>query len=611
MGPNARLKPDPEVRTDRTATRDIPGRRWVTGRTGVGVGGPRRPGGYPRHELDLTGLLTSDGEPARILWLHRTDRWYFGDFLRHAAWLVWLREQFPGATVDVASLPAYVALYAGAGYGRLLDSRAVTPADLGGYDLVVAPSARAPQGIEAEAPLMLATWDQGWAICRSGRVSSRGVKTALNYFRVAHPSAVTRQCPLTRPSPIVLLPWEKAEAAADLATVFPGDDPVVVYNPTASNPFTRDTTAAKEVDNRLSTGEHVLLLRHLLDALPDHRFLVASAVKPGDHINAAVLRAVASQVRSPRVAPIPLASYDDMTGLRGFAALLDDVRVCCVVGGGTGTNAHLAAVVGTPSFSLERGADDAMLANWRQPEAFQMGSFRWRNPSVLAGTHTLVGPHRTPQQLERAADAFLIHHQHVHQFPQDGDHEPTHAHRHGPDTGAGAGGCEADTRQNFGSAAGFERHWPTRPALALRHAGDVLDALTPAGRAHFGDFGDEATYLQLPHGRPQPQEAQGPVGATSTHDGDDAHDDEGGACGAGFGVLVAAAAAGGQAGHLAVRLFEDSNLHKLLVRNGAARSEEAGQPDQLLPGDAGLGVLTQPGPALPVESADRSRGEWR
>lgn len=55
--------------------------------------------------------ISSESNMKRILWLHSTDRWYFGDFLRHAAWLAWLRTAFPAATIDLASHPAYLPLY--------------------------------------------------------------------------------------------------------------------------------------------------------------------------------------------------------------------------------------------------------------------------------------------------------------------------------------------------------------------------------------------------------------------------------------------------------------------------------------------------------------------
>lgn len=470
-----------------------------------------------RRRLRSTGRAPGQGAIERVLLLHETDRWYFGDFLRHAVWLEWLRRAYPTAAVELASHPDYLPLYDDDRFSRLLDARAVDAGVMRSYDLVVVPAAYERPAPAGDLPVVLATWDAGWALYVRGRRQLRGTKQELNYFRAAHPSAVagTRE---TAPSHIAVRDAEGEAAAGALARAFPGLGSVVVYNPTASNPFTRGTALPKEVDNTLSAGEHAYILHRLVAALPEHGFLVGSALKPGDTVNTQALAEVAALCRSGRVASITDLSLPGATTLRGFAALLSCERVCSAAGAGTGTNTHLAATTGTHSFSIEHGADAHMLANWNRPNDFQMGSFRWRNPSVLAAIHTMDWSARTPSALTAAAEAFLCHHALAH----------GQAHRV----------LFADPEAARCRVACFDGSWPGDPATAIRAGEALIGVMTAAARAHYGDFADEAAYLQVRYGV----------------DGD------------GLGALVAAATStAGELAATAVQLFEDSNLHKLLI----------------------------------------------
>ncbi len=50
----------------------------------------------PENPESLSVAALTAGVPGpRVLWLHDTDRWYLGDFLRHAAWLGWLGAHLP------------------------------------------------------------------------------------------------------------------------------------------------------------------------------------------------------------------------------------------------------------------------------------------------------------------------------------------------------------------------------------------------------------------------------------------------------------------------------------------------------------------------------------
>ena len=275
------------------------------------------------------------------------------------------------------------------------------------------PTAFRPEAFDDDVPLLLATWDTGWTLRVAGRAALSGTKDQLNYFRAAHPSAILGPR-TTRPTRLALGERETGVVGEALSRVFPDQAPVVVYNPTASNPFTRCTHLPKEVDNALSAAEHAIVLRRLVGLLPDHVFVLGASLKPRDVANVRVVREVVAVAGSSRVVPLTRLPVPGVTSIRGFAALLASPRVCSVTGSGTGTNTHLAALSGTLGFSIERGADPAMAANWARGGNFQMGSFRWRNPSASTGIHVLDWSARTESALAAAADAFACHHTTAH-----------------------------------------------------------------------------------------------------------------------------------------------------------------------------------------------------
>jgi hypothetical protein len=466
-----------------------------------------------------TGVLSAGlveqaaGRPVgRVLWLHTTDRWYFGDFLRHAPWLGWLLEAFPHARIEVASHPAYLPLYDDARFAAALDATRLPPGGVCGYDLVVVPAPYRPDRFDESVPLLLATWDTGWALRRHGRLAAEGVKAQLNYFRAAHPGTACGTPHAIGATPLVLADAEIDAMGAALNRALPGAGPVVVYNPTASNPFTRGTSIPKEVDNRLTPAQHAHVLRRLLTLLPDHAFLVAASVKPGDAVNEQAIREVAALAGDPRVVDLYALGQGTATTLRGFAVLLSCPRVCSTVGSGTGTNTHLAQVSGTWALSFERGADLAMHANWAHPGQFQMGSFRWRNPGNRTAIHVMDFADLTPATLDRAAEAFVCHHALAH----PGDQTRLFTAGSPPPVGS-----ELATGDWAGPQA----------------AGLVLDAMTDTARAHYADFADETAYLRQVHAVP------------------------------GWGLDTIKAALGADDDSVrrtAVGLWEDSNLDKLL-----------------------------------------------
>jgi hypothetical protein len=469
-------------------------------------------------EVLSAGLVEqAAGRPVgRVLWLHATDRWYFGDFLRHAPWLGWLLEAFPHARIEVASHPAYLPLYDDARFAATLDATRLPADGMRGYDLVVMPGPYRPDRFEDSVPLLLATWDTGWTLRRHGRLAAEGAKAQLNYFRAAHPGTACGAPRAVGATPLLLADTELDAMSTALDRALTGAGPVVVYNPTASNPFTRGTSIPKEVDNQLTAAQHAHVLRRLLTLLPGHLFVVGASVKPGDAENEQAIRDVAALAGDPRAVDMYALGQDSVATIRGFAVLLSCPRVCSTVGSGTGTNTHLAQVTGTWALSFERGADQAMHANWARPQQFQMGSFRWRNPGERTAIHVLDFAHLTPAALDRAAEAFVCHHALAHPGTQ----------------------TQLFTAGHLPPVVGDLATEDRSGRLTAPQAGELLlAAMTQTARAHYADFTDEAAYLRHVHAVP----------------------------GRGLEAIKAALAADDDsARQTAIELWEDSNLDKLL-----------------------------------------------
>ena len=422
----------------------------------------------------------------------------------------------------MASHPAYLPLYTDARFAAALDVTQLPPGGVYGYDLVVVPGPYRPDRSDEAVPLLLATWDTGWALRRRGRVAAAGVKAQLNYFRAAHPGTACGLPRAVAATPLVLADAEVDAMSVALDRALAGAGPVVVYNPTASNPFTRDTSIPKEVDNRLTPAQHADVLQRLLRLLPDHAFVVGASVKPGDAVNEEAIREVAALAADSRVVDMYALGQDSVTTIRGFAVLLSCPRVCSTVGSGTGTNTHLAQITGTWALSFERGADQAMRANWARPGQFQMGSFRWRNPGDRTAIHVMDFADLTLAALDRAAESFVCHHALAHP---------------GTQTRLFTAGSPPPVLGDVATRDGPDQPAAAPHAASLHAAGPVLAAMTATARAHYADFADEAAYLREVHGVP----------------------------GRGLDTIKTALAADDDSlRQTAVGLWEDSNLDKLL-----------------------------------------------
>jgi hypothetical protein len=138
---------------------------------------------------------------------------------------------------------------------------------------------------------LLRAWDRGWALYVRGRQVAGGAKDEVDYFPFCSPSSFglppVEQDTAGLGTPLSFSDEERQVARAVLAGLFPAGRPVIVYNPRASNPFTRETCAVKEVDNTLTAGGHSVVTRQVALDATDHELLVAAPVKASGGGNAA------------------------------------------------------------------------------------------------------------------------------------------------------------------------------------------------------------------------------------------------------------------------------------------------------------------------------------
>jgi hypothetical protein len=473
------------------------------------------------------------GQLKKVLLYHNTDRWYLGDFIRHATWLSSLSAIRP-ESLELATTAAYLPLYQDARVHKRIDVAHFDVSTFDTYDLVVIPSAYPPATFDSTIKRAIYTWDRGWAYVRYGSVIVSSDKHELNYFIAARHRSTQTALPASEVFPVQLSKGEHDAVSTALSKLFGKTKKVIVYNPTASNPFTRETSIKKEVDNQLSLSQHSVILRELQSRLPDHAFLVASALKPGDTLNEEMVSKLAQAGKPGITKSVFDLDLAGSTTMRGFASVLAAPQVVGMIGTGTGTNTHLASLVGLPAFSIERAADAAMVENWLHPEMFQMGSFRWRNPAPFVGTYNLDWAHITNAELANIAEAFVYHMHYASETYGELFTVPLEEMHH-------LAGALLD---------GLERKDIPDIASGITAC---LHAMTKGAAIHYGNFDDEVQYLSLQDTRLSDIRALDDL-SNLPRDVTGAYSE------------------------LVVRLVEHSNLHKLLVALAPQRQVRADDP---------------------------------
>ncbi|MFD7161122.1 hypothetical protein ACFV9C_41515 [Kribbella sp. NPDC059898] len=343
---------------------------------------------------------------ARVAVIHDPDRWYLGDFLRALPWGAFAASIAP---TDLYSDPSYKTLVEDTGlFSAIYAPRALSATAAQHYDLVIVPSAFPPSAVDPRFSRALYSWDSGWLYARYGTVFKRGVATAINAFDRAREQILDIGLPSPRPARIRPRIGEIETTTRHFADIVHGR-PVIIYNPTSSNPVTRRTSIPKEVAWDLDIGQHEYLIRTLLQKFPTHHFLIGSALVSGDTQNRSIIAELGRRFAAEHRVSTILRATPDAVSLSGFAALLASPMVEATIGTATGTNTHLAALVGKRSFCLERAVDDEVRATWRRSDAVSTGAIHWRNPSPLAGSVNLRWDSRSRDDLLRAADAFALH----------------------------------------------------------------------------------------------------------------------------------------------------------------------------------------------------------
>jgi|GEM_PF-1508037 len=362
---------------------------------------------YPQLILEKEIL---NGEIKSVLLYHSTDRLYFGDLLRHSAWIKSFEKA--GVKVDVATNKNYLSIFENdPAVKKLLAIDKLSEKDFADYDLVVFPSSI---DFGYYSPLVkrgIYSYNTGIKYTRYGLVIKTQTKDELNYFRLAEPQFGQSYLPDGAYYRMHLSPKEKAAAKKLLTKLFGSSAAkIIVLNPTASNIFTRENTVKKEVDNLLNKNDYLYLVQKVLDLFPKHQILLGSGLKPYDQENFDLLESLKKSFPDNRVQSITASTtLGKGISFRAFAAILSDSRLSGMLGNGTGTNTHLAATLGLPAMSLERGFDQEMIQNWRSSGTFQMGSFRWRNPDQRVATYTLNWSRKCATDFAKVARQFQIH----------------------------------------------------------------------------------------------------------------------------------------------------------------------------------------------------------
>jgi len=299
------------------------------------------------------------GEIKNVLLYHNTDRWYFGDLLRHAAWVKALSKR--KLRVTVATKKDFLTIFENdPSIQTLLPVDDIHEKDFAKYDLTVIPSSFEPTYYSPQIKRGLYSFNRALQHTQYGFILRTLPKDDVNYFRLAQPKFGQTYLPDGTYYKMHITVAERKNAKKILRKLFGSSrDKVIIVNPTASNTFTRETTIKKEVDNLLEVKDYVGIIKNLIELFPSHRILIAAALKRNDKENFFITEAIRKEFSSARVRSITeIAALEEGVSFRTFASILVSTHVVGILGNGTGTNTHLAATLGVPSMSVERGTDD-------------------------------------------------------------------------------------------------------------------------------------------------------------------------------------------------------------------------------------------------------------
>jgi hypothetical protein len=360
--------------------------------------------------LPLQDALRS-GAITTALLCHVQDRWYVGELFCHAAWLEVLAAA--GIRCTVCTNPHYLEIFEQhPAVCELASAERLEDQLNAGHDLVIIATTHPPERYDVRLGRAIYVWNEGMAVVHRGEMQCEQRTDEFNLFLATRHRHGQTALPDGRYFRMALTAEERRDASRRLTEVL-GRDParVTVFNPTASNPHTRNSARPKAVDNALQVEDCAGLIRLLLAALPDQRIVIGAPLKPGDRANLHDMAVIAARFADhPRVASLMTdVPPDQGLSFRTFAAVLLDERVNQMLGNSTGSNAHLAAALNVPAVSIERRCDDMMRTNWESRGRGQMGSFRWRNSEPSSAACSLPWDDRSERQWSRAVGLLRWH----------------------------------------------------------------------------------------------------------------------------------------------------------------------------------------------------------
>lgn len=364
----------------------------------------------PTDALPLQDALRS-GAVSTALLCHVQDRWYVGEMFCHAAWLEVLEAA--GIRCTVCTNPHYLEIFEHHPAVRELSSADQLEHQLtAGHDLVIIATTHPPERYDVRLSRAIYIWNEGMAVVRHGQKQCEQQTDELNLFLATRHRHGQTALPDGRYFRMVLTAQERRDASRRFSAALGRDAArVTIFNPTASNPHTRNSSRPKAVDNALDVEDCVRLIGLMLAALPEQRIVIGAPLKRGDQRNLDAMAAIAARFADhPRVRSLMAdVTPDEGLSFRAFAAVLLDERVGQMIGNSTGSNAHLAAALNVPAVSIERRCDDLMRANWAARGRGQMGSFRWRNSEPSAAACSLPWDDRSASQWSRAVGLLRWH----------------------------------------------------------------------------------------------------------------------------------------------------------------------------------------------------------